>query len=164
MIIKNYLKNPTKILTRLDNIGIIHIPDTIYLKLKYRQATGKRLNLKCPRTFNEKLQWLKLYNRNPKYTNLVDKYEVKKFVTNIVGEKYVIPTIGIYEKFDDINFDELPNQFVMKCTHDSGGIVICKDKSKLNIQEAREKISNCLKVNYYYKGRECHIKMLSHEY
>ncbi|MBR5227165.1 MAG: glycosyl transferase [Clostridia bacterium] len=130
------------------------IPDKIYLKLVYKKRLGKKLNLKDPKTFNEKLQWLKLYDRNPKYTALVDKYEVKKYIEKQIGKQYVIPTLGVYDKFDEIDFDKLPNQFVIKCTHDSGGLVICKDKSKLNIEESRDKIENCLNTNYYYQGRE----------
>lgn len=115
---------------------------------------NKKLNLKNPKTFNEKLQWLKLYDRNPLYTTLVDKYEVKKYIVDKIGEEYVIPTIGVWDNFDDINFDTLPNQFVLKCTHDSGTIVICKDKTKFNIEEAREKINARMNFNYYYMWRE----------
>ena len=100
------------------------LSDKTYLKLKYRIIIGKKLNLDNPRTFNEKLQWLKLYDRNPEYVKMVDKYEVKKYISSLIGEKYIIPTLGIYEKFDDIDFEKLPNRFVIKCTHDSGGIII----------------------------------------
>ena len=113
-----------------------------------------KLNLKNPQTFNEKLQWLKLYDRNPEYTKMVDKYEVREYIKEKIGEEYLIPLIGVYDKFDDIDFDELPNQFVIKCNHDSGGLVICKDKGKLNIEETRKKINKSLKTNYYYDGRE----------
>ena len=85
---------------------------------------------------------------------MVDKYEAKKYVANIIGEEYIIPTLGVYDKFEDINFATLPNQFVIKCTHDSGGLIICKDKTKLNIKEARKKINKSLKRNYFYTGRE----------
>lgn len=130
------------------------IPDKIYIKKTYKRLMGEELNLDNPKTFNEKLQWLKLYDRKKEYTKMVDKYEVKEYVSNIIGEEYIIPTIGIYNSFDEIDFDKLPKQFVMKCTHDSGGNVICKDKSKLNIEEAREKINSSLKNNYYWKWRE----------
>ena len=130
------------------------IPDKMYTKRIYKKMMGKDLNLKNPQTFNEKLQWLKLYDRKKEYIQMVDKYEVKKYVANIIGDEYIIPTIGIYNNFDEIDFDKLPNQFVMKCTHDSGGIVICKDKSKLNIEEAKEKINKSLKNNYYWMWRE----------
>ena len=100
------------------------MPDTSYLKLYYWARTGKKLNLKKPQTFNEKLQWIKLYDRKPEYTMMVDKYEVKKYIADTIGEKYVIPTLGVWDSFNDIDFDSLPQQFVLKCTHDSGGLVI----------------------------------------
>jgi len=130
------------------------IPDEPYLKMMYYIRLGKKLNLKNPKTFNEKLQWLKLHDRNPEYTSLVDKYEVKKIVGRKIGNQYIIPTLGVWDSFDDIDFSRLPKQFVLKCTHDSGGIVIVRDKSKLDIKKARRKINQSLKTNYYYVGRE----------
>ena len=115
---------------------------------------GHFCNLQTPRTYNEKLQWLKLYNRKPEYTQMVDKYEAKKYVANIIGEEYIIPTLGVWDRFEDIDFDTLPNRFVLKCTHDSGGLVICRDKSKLDISEARKIINKSLNRNYYYMHRE----------
>lgn len=121
----------------------------------YRIVTGKRLNLKKPRTFNEKLQWLKLHDRNPQYTKMVDKYEVRQYIKETIGEKYLIPLVGgPWERFDDIDFLNLPEQFVLKCTHDSGSVVICKDKNKFDIQSARKKINRALKGNFFYGGRE----------
>lgn len=131
-----------------------YLPDKLYLKLIYKKRTGKKLNLKNPKTFNEKIQWLKLYNRKPEYTTMVDKYLVKKYIANIIGEEHIIPLYGVWNKFDDINFDELPDKFVLKCTHDSGGLVVCRDKTKLDITKARKKINKSLKLNYYYLGRE----------
>lgn len=130
------------------------IPDYFFLKYLFKKNTGKTLNLKSPRTFNEKLQWLKLYDRNPLYTILVDKCAVKQYVLDKIGGQYIIPTIGVWKAFEDIDFDKLPCQFVLKCTHDSGGIVICKDKSLLNIDDARNKIAESLKQNFYYAFRE----------
>lgn len=130
------------------------LPDRMYLKILYWACIGKKLDLDAPQTFNEKLQWLKLYDRKPEYTMMVDKYEVKKYIADIIGEKYIIPTLGVWNSFDEIDFDALPQQFVLKCTHDSGGIVICKDKSELDISAARTKIENSLKKNYYKYGRE----------
>lgn len=130
------------------------IPDSLWIRLQYRRNMGRWPNLKNPKTFNEKLQWLKLHDRNPLYTKLVDKYEVKKIVADLIGDEYIIPTLGVWNKFDDIDFDKLPNQFVLKCTHDSGGLVICKNKAKLDIDAARKKINNCLKFNYYWATRE----------
>ena len=115
---------------------------------------GKKLTLTAPQTFNEKLQWLKLYDRKPIYTTMVDKYEAKKYVADIIGEEYIIPTLGVWDRFDDINFDELPDKFVLKCTHDSGGLVICKDKNTFDIAAAKAKIEKSLKTNYFYSGRE----------
>ncbi len=156
---RNYLKDavqhPDKIITNLGRRGLLNwMSDEQYLKLLYKAALKKKLNLDNPQTFNEKLQWLKLHDRNPDYTKMVDKYEAKKYVASIIGEEYIIPTLGVYDKFDDIDFDKLPNQFVIKCTHDSGGLVICKDKNTLDIKAARKKISKCLKRNFYYFGRE----------
>lgn len=130
------------------------LPDKAYIQLYYFAQFKHFCDFKNPRTYNEKLNWLKLNDRNPEYTKMVDKYEVKKYVSNIIGEEYIIPTIGIWDNFDDINFDLLPNQFVLKCTHDSEGIVIVKDKSNFNKEEAREKINKALKCNFYYIGRE----------
>ncbi len=130
------------------------IPDEPYLKLMYRVRMGKKLNLDNPQTFNEKIQWLKLHDRRPIYTTMVDKYEVKKYVADIIGEEYIIPTLGVWERFEDIDFDALPSQFVLKCTHDSGGLVICRDKDSLDIEAARKKINASLRTNFFWVGRE----------
>ena len=113
------------------------MPDKPYLQIFYYAEFGKFIDFKNPKTFNEKLNWLKLYYRRPDLITLVDKYEVKKYIADKIGEQYVIPTLGVWDKFEDINFNELPNQFVLKCTHDSGGLVVCKDKSKLNLKEVK---------------------------
>lgn len=131
-----------------------HLPDKLYLQIIFKLKLNEKLDLKNPRTFNQKLQWLKLYNRNPQYTKIVDKYEFKNFITEKIGAEHVIPTIGRWEKFDDIDFETLPDKFVLKCNHDSGGLVICKDKSKFDKQAAKEKIEKCMRVNYYLRGRE----------
>ena len=128
--------------------------DEKYLKKKFKSRMGRKLDLENPQTFNEKLQWLKLYDRKDEYTTMVDKYEAKKYIADKIGEEYIIPTLGVWDKFEDIDFDKLPDRFVLKCTHDSGGLVICKDKNKLDIDAAKEKINNSLKNNFYYWGRE----------
>ena len=128
--------------------------DKTYLQCKWWVNNGKKLDLENPVTFNEKLQWLKLYNRNPMYTTMVDKYEAKKYVANIISDEHIIPTLGIYDSVEDIDFDSLPNQFVLKCTHDSGGIVICQDKTQLNRKEAIKKLRKGLKSNFYWTNRE----------
>lgn len=139
--------------TTIDNILSI-LPDKLYLQLKYFYRFHKFPDLKNPKTYNEKLQWLKLYDRRPIYTTMADKYEAKQYVASIIGDKYIVPTYGVWNKFEDIDFDSLPSQFVLKCTHDSGGVVICKDKNKLDIENAKEKINKSLNTNYYYHSRE----------
>ena len=112
-------------------------PDKLYLEILFRRVKGKKLNLNNAKSFNEKIQWLKLYDRMPEYARMVDKYEVKKFVSNIIGEKHIIPTLGIWDEFDEIDFKKLPKQFVLKCTHDSGGLIICKNKLELNMKSSK---------------------------
>lgn len=148
------IKHPKYLLYYIDKLGIHILNDEKYLKMQYEIVMGKKLNLDNPKTYNEKLQWLKLNDRKPEYTKMVDKSESKKYVSEIIGEQYIIKTLGLYEKFDDIDFDKLPNQFVLKCTHDSGGIVICKDKDKLDKKAAKKKLSKHLTRNYFYKYRE----------
>jgi hypothetical protein len=120
------------------------LSDEEYLKWKYKEAFGKDLDLDNPTGYNEKLQWLKLYDHNPLYTQMVDKYEAKQLFTEKLGEGHVIPLLGVWNTVDEIDFDSLPNQFVLKCTHDSGGLVVCTDKSKLNIEDAK----NTLKARF----------------
>lgn len=139
-----------KILEKLSCI----LPDALFLRLKYLLKMKKILSLKNPKTFNEKLQWLKLYDRKPEYTKIVDKYAVREYIAEKIGEEYLIPLLGVWDSFDEIDFDKLPDQFVLKCTHNSGGLVICKDKSKLDIDKARKKIGASLKNNYFWHGRE----------
>lgn len=131
-----------------------NMSDVDYLKRKYKAKFHRELNLEHPKSYNEKLQWLKLYDRRKIYPEMVDKYAAKEYVASIIGSKYVIPTIGVWDHFDDIDFDTLPEQFVLKCTHDSGGLVICKDKSKLDIKKVKKKIEFSLKRDFYYVSRE----------
>lgn len=130
------------------------IPDRLYLKMQFIKSLGYPLDLRNPKTFNQKLQWLKLYNRNPEYTIMVDKYAVKKYIAEKIGNQYIIPTLGMWHSFDEIDFESLPNQFVLKCTHDSGGIVVCRNKSKLDLEVVKKKIEDSLANNYYYMSRE----------
>lgn len=146
---------PWIIYSRMAHAELLNfVPDELHLKICYRLAIHKKLDLENPKGFTDKLQWLKLYNRNPEHTRLVDKCAVKPWIAEKIGQQYVIPTLGEWENFDDINFDALPDQFVLKCNHDSGGLVICKDKSKLDIAAARKKINKSLKRNFYSWGRE----------
>lgn len=115
---------------------------------------GNELNLVEPQTFNEKLQWLKIHDRKPYYSQLVDKYEAKVWAGKIIGEEYIVPNLGVWDTFDEIEFEKLPKQFVLKCTHDSGGLIICRDKNKLDINQARKVVEKSYKRNFYWSGRE----------
>lgn len=137
------------------------LPDELFIQAKYFYHFHHFANLKNPQTYNEKLQWLKLHDRNPICTTLVDKYAVKQYVTDKIGKQYVIPTLGIWDRVEDIDFDKLPNQFVLKCTHDSGSIVICKDKKQFNTANACEKLRKGLTQNFYWNGREWPYKNVS---
>lgn len=150
-----YIKKPYLIPLSLQRIGYGRfIPDGIYLKCLYKQRMGCRLNLRRPSAYTEKIQWLKLHDRNPEYVKMVDKFAVKEIVSNSIGQDYVIPAYGVWDKFEDIDFSTLPNQFVLKCTHDSGGIIVCENKDKLNISEAKKILENAQRTDYYLQGRE----------
>ncbi len=140
---KQLLKNLLKLL-----------PSKIHIQLQYFYHFHKFVNLKNPKTFNEKLQWLKLYNRNPVYTTMVDKYKVKDYVANIIGKEYIIPTLGVWNTPEEIDFDKLPNQFVLKCTHDSKSVIVCKNKDIFDKKAAIVKLSKALKKDFYWYGRE----------
>ena len=131
-----------------------NMPAEAFLKRMYKIKMGKDLNLENPVDYTEKLQWLKLYDHRPEYTVMVDKYEAKKYVAQRIGEKYVIPLLGVWENVNDIDFAALPNQFVLKTTHDSGALVICKDKNILDIESTKKKLNYFLKRRYYDCNRE----------
>lgn len=128
--------------------------DEFLIKCAFKKRMGYTPDLNNPVTFSEKLQWLKLHDRKPEYTTMVDKYAVKEYVSSIIGEEYVIPTLGVWDRFEDIDFNTLPNQFVLKATHDSGGLVICKDKSHLDYEKAKKNLNDSLKRDYYLYSRE----------
>jgi hypothetical protein len=130
------------------------LPDAAYLKLMYRRQVGRKLSLQDPRSFNEKLQWLKLYDRNPAYIEWVDKYAVRQYIADRIGKEYLIPLIGVWDSPEEIDFDALPGRFVLKCTHDSGGVVICEDKKTFDAKGAREKLRRYMRKNYFWIGRE----------
>lgn len=147
--------------------GICKLPllsknDRLQIKRKWYERMPYTLHLSSPKTYNEKLQWMKLYDHNPLYTRLVDKYSAKKYVADIIGEDYIIPTLGIWRSFDDIPFDQLPDMFVLKCTHDSGSTIICKNKYSFNLKDAREKLEKGLKRDYYSLGQEWPYKDVPH--
>lgn len=137
----------------INNIKRI-IPDKLYLKLQYRYHLKKNLNLKDPTTFSEKIQWLKLYDRKPEYITFVDKYRVREYIEKKIGEEYLIPLIAVYESVDEINWEELPKKFILKCTHGSQCNILCADKSKLNIEESIIKLKKWMSNNWYWYGRE----------
>ena len=130
------------------------LSDKTYLKLKWKLNMGTELDLVAPKTFNEKLQWLKLYDRKKYYSKLVDKYEAKIWAKKIIGKEYIVPNLGVWNTFDEIEFDKLPQQFVLKCTHDSGGLVICRNKDKLDLNKVKKIVNKSYKRNYYWSGRE----------
>lgn len=137
------------------------IPDELYLKLMFKEQMGLDLDFNNPTTFNEKLQWLKLYNHNPLYTTLVDKYRVKQWVAGRIGEQYVTPTYAVWERAEDIDISDLPKRFVLKTNHDSGGVAICHDKATFDLESARKKLGGSLRRNYYWQCREWPYKDVS---
>lgn len=128
--------------------------DEDYIKKKYKYLVGTDLDLDNPRTFTEKLQWLKLHDRKQEYTTMVDKFEAKQWIAARIGSEFIVPTLGVWNKFDDIDFNILPQKFVLKCTHDSGGVVIVRDKSQLNRLKIKAMLERNLKKNFYWIGRE----------
>lgn len=169
--IKNYFQKPQLIGSGLLRNYGAWIPDALYLRLLYRCEMGKRLNLKQPKTFNEKLQWLKLYNRKPEYTKMVDKAAVKEYVASTIGPEYVIPTLGLWEKPEDIEWECLPDKFVLKTTHGGGstGVVICRDKGTFDRNEAINRLNYSLKSDGYIRRREwpyknVHRRIIAEQY
>lgn len=130
------------------------IPTKIWLKIEFYISINKKLDLSKPQTFNEKIQWLKLYDCKDQYTEFVDKFKVRKYISDTIGDEYLIPLIGVWDKFEDIDFDKLPNQFVLKPTHTSGNVFICKDKSEINFIKIKKEINDWLAREYYWIHRE----------
>lgn len=168
MSIIDYLKD--NFYQYLDRFVLVNIlSDENYLKWKFKKLVGYPLNLDIPRSYNEKLQWLKLNDIHPEYTKMVDKVEAKKYVASIIGNQYIIPTLGVWDNVSDIEWDHLPNSFVIKVSSDSGGIVVCKDKSNLDIQQAVRKLSENWGRNYYkfnkeYPYRDVKPRIIAEEY
>jgi hypothetical protein len=131
------------------------IPAKVFLKLEFKRKLGYSLNLKSPKSFNEKLQWLKLYNQKPEHTMIADKYAVRKYIAEKIGEEYLILLLGVWDKPEEIDFDTLPNEFVLKCNHNSGlGMYICKDKAAMNKEKVIDGLWKGLRQDYYLTGRE----------
>ena len=166
--IKKIIANPIHclkvLLFNLINLIEPFISDKLFIRLQFRVSVGYWPNLERPCTFNEKLQWLKFNDIHPEYTQLVDKIEAKKKVQSIIGEKYVIPTIGVWNTIDEIDWDKLPNQFVIKATNDSGGVVVCKDKSKLDVEAAKNKLYGLGSRDYTRYNKEYPYKNVPHRY
>lgn len=152
----NLLQNPYRLLRPLIVRGIFDaLNDRSYLKWFYRAMLGRKLRLDCPVTFNEKLQWLKLNDRRPEYTIMVDKYRARQYISDKIGAQYLIPLLGTWDDPEDIDFDALPERFVLKCNHNSGlGMCICKDKKGLDIPKVRDDLRKGMKQDYYLTGRE----------
>lgn len=150
------IKDPKILLSRIVMLEAVskQLSDVTYLKWVYYLRTGRHLNLDHPKTFNEKIQWLKLHNTSEECTRSVDKYEVRQLIAEKIGEEYLIPMLGCWESFDEIDFDKFPDQFVLKCTHDSGSVVICRDKSTFNKEAAKAKLEAAMKHNFFWTGRE----------
>lgn len=139
-----------------DNLGYFfsYIPDDEYCKVLYKARFGEEINLDNPKTYNEKIQWLKLYDRNPLYTTMADKIAAREYVSSKIGSEYVVPMYGAWDYFDEIDFDQLPNEFVLKCNHDCGSFVVCKDKNTFDFERAKQKLENALTLNFYLHRRE----------
>ena len=151
---KTVLRNPKSVLIKALYFTSPLFSDRTYLKMLFPLNLGYRLNLDNPKTFNEKLQWLKINYRRPEMTQMVDKYEAKEFASKIIGDEYIVKNYGVWDSFDDIDFENLPEKFVLKTTHDQGGVVIVKDKNNFDKQAARKKLQKHLKVKHYYLTRE----------
>lgn len=155
MKIKKFLLNPFIVFSFLASKGkLLFISEKLMVKLIYRGQMGKKLNLKNPKTFNEKMQWLKVYDHNPLYTKLVDKHEVREFVRTIIGEKYLIPELKLWDSPKEINLEELPNKFVIKCTHDSGSVLVIRNKDKIEQDSLIKHFLKRTKRSHYWAGRE----------
>ncbi len=148
-------KKPQKLLLPAGQNGLLNfIPDKVYLKAVFKAETGYPLNLDHPRTYNEKLQWIKLYDRRPEYIVYADKYRVREYISKTLGDRYLIPLIGMYKKAEQIPWAELPDRFVLKCNHASQTNIICKNKAKLDIPSSEKKLNAWLKKNAFWGARE----------
>lgn len=134
------------------------LSDEKYIRMRYKFQFGRELDLHDPKRFSEKMQWLKLYDHKDIYTLMSDKYGARSYVTELLGEKYIIPLLGVWDSADEIDFNRLPERFVLKTTHDSGGVIICRDRLDFDIVGAKEKLTRSLNRNYYYRGREWNYK------
>ena len=147
--------HPGKLVLPASQNGLLNwIPDKTALKLLYRAEMGESLDLDHPVTFSEKIQWIKLFDRKSRYTMMVDKYLAKEIVASEIGEEYVIPTYAVWDDAKSVDLDALPNEFVIKCNHDSHGLVICRDKSAIDQKAVIRKMNAGLRKNAYHQSRE----------
>lgn len=153
-MISSFCKHPKRSLIYFFDRHFHIISDKTFLCEQYEDYMGEKPNLENPQKFTEKLLWMKLYGRNPIYTQMVDKYEVKKYVEEHIGQKYVVPAYGVWHSFDEIDFSQLPDQFILKCNHDSGSYVICKDRKTFDKKNAHKILDAALKKNFFWKFRE----------
>lgn len=151
----NLIKTPQKIVRPLCNNGLLNwMSDEAVTKWVFCSVFGYKLNLKNPQTFNEKLQWLKLYNHKPEYTTIVDKYKVREYIRQELGDEYLIPLLGVWDSVEEIDLDALPNRFVLKCNHDQGSVVICRDKAHFDWDSAKKKLARKMRKDHYAPTRE----------
>jgi len=134
------------------------LPDPLFLRINFRIRFGMKLNLNNPESFNEKMQWMKLYDRKPEYSRLADKFEVKDYIAKTIGDKYIVPLYGVYNSYEEIDFSLLPERFVLKPTHTSGDVFLCADKNKIDYARLKEEVNKWLKRKYYWVNREWHYK------
>ncbi len=137
-----------------------YLPDKLYLSLLFKKRLGYKMDWKNPKTFNQKLQWMKLYDKNPLYSVCADKIAVRDFVAAAIGDKYLIPCLGVYDRAEDIDYDSLPERFVLKCNHGARLNVICCDKNKLDIPAANASLNKWLKTRFWHQKREYHYKAI----
>lgn len=147
---QNFSNETKNIICRLLSV----VPDELFLKISYHLKTKRNLDLNNPKTYSEKINWLKVYDHNPLYTTLVDKYEVRNYVKERIGEEYLFPLLGVWNNVNEIDFDKLPEKFVLKCTHDFGSVIIVEDKKLMNVRLIKKQLNAQLKYNFYYRGRE----------
>lgn len=158
------ISNPKKLILPLSQNGFFKwLPDTTALKLLYWAEMNNHLDLNNPKTFSEKLQWLKIHDRQPRYNLMVDKYKVKDYVGKQIGLEYIIPTYKIWDRPESIDFESLPESFVIKCNHDSGGLVICRDKKSLNKKDTINKLKESFSKDLYMQSREWAYKNIEHK-
>lgn len=158
-LFKNFILNPDLRFSYMTKLGFHKsMSDERFVRKSFELRMGKKVNLENPVTLNDKLQWLKLHDRRPIYTIMADKYRAREYITEKIGSEYTVPLYGVWKNVDDIDFDSLPDSFVIKCNHDCGGLSICRDKNTFDVESAKKKLSRSMSRNYYTIGREWQYK------